>query len=332
MKRIMFILGLVGSWVFLLGTSNLAWAKDPDYPVRPIELYLPMSAGGSTDLASRALINAANKHLPQPIVPINKPGGGGTIAAMAVKTAKPDGYALGTITMSGALTPPFSEQPPYKDLNCFTWIVNFGTFVFPVIVKNEAPWKTWREFTEWARKNPRATKLGITGSKYSDYKALVLWQVEQQEKAKFTYIAFKGSAEVLSAILGGHINVYGSTVDAATMPYVQKGDLRIIAYLGNNKVKGYEDIPSTKDLYGIEIPDLLAIIGPQGLPDQVVKKLEEVFAKAVKDREYVEVMNRMHMPVIYMDRVTLKKQIDEAFAYTAKAYEKLKEEEAKEKK
>ena len=332
MKRMWFIFGFVGLSIFLLQHLNLSWAKDPDYPVRPIELYIPMSAGGSTDLASRALINAANKHLAQPIVPINKTGGGGTIAAMAVKTAKPDGYALGSITMSGALTPPFSENPPYKDLTCFTWIVNFGTFVFPVMVRNDAPWKTWKEFIEWARKNPRAAKIGITGSKYSDYKALVLWQVEQREKAKFTYIAFKGSGEVLGAILGGHINVYSSTVDASTMAYVQKGDLRIIGYLGDNKVKGYEDIPSTKNLYGVEIPDLLAIIGPQGLPDYVVKKLEDVFAKAVKDPDFLEVMSRIHMPVIYMPRVTLMKHIDEAFAFTAKAYEKLKAEEPKEKK
>lgn len=331
-RKKVLVMGIFLLSIFFWYDVRGAQSKDPEYPVRPMELYIPMSAGGSTDLASRAFINAANKHLPQPIIPINKPGGGGTIAAMAVKTAKPDGYALGSITMSGAFTPPFSENPPYKDLTCFTWIVNFGTYVFPVIVKSDAPWKTWKEFIEWARKNPRATKLGITGSKYSDYKALALWQVEQREKVQFTYIAFKGSGEVLSAILGGHINMYGSTVDASTIPYVKKGDLRLLAYLGINKVPGYEGFPSMQELYGIEFPDLLAIIGPQGLPDYVVRKLEGAFARAVKDPEFIEAMNRMYMPIIYMDKDTLLKYVQETFLRTAKIYEKVKAEEAKEKK
>lgn len=333
-KRILtgVVVGILTTGVFLFQNLDLARAQSPEYPTRSVELYIPMSAGGSTDMATRAFITAVNKHLSQPIVPINKPGGGGTVAAMAVKTAKPDGYALGSITMSGAFPPPFSEDPPYTDLECFTWIANFGTYVFPIMVRSDAPWQTWKEFIDWAKKNPRATKLGITGSKYSDYKALVLWQVEQRERAKFTYLAFKGSPEVLSAILGGHINMYGSTVDASTLSYVKEGKLRLLTYLGPHKALGYENIPSTKEVYGIEIPDLLAIIGPKGLPDPVVKTLEAACAKAIKDPEFIKMMERLYMPVLYMDRLTVKKYVDETFAITAKIYEKLKAEEKQEKK
>jgi tripartite-type tricarboxylate transporter receptor subunit TctC len=331
-KGILVIIGLLGPWFFLLQNIDLAMAKDPEYPTKPIEFIIGYSPGGTTGLVSRAITKAASKHLDQPLIPITKAGAGGIIAATAVMTAKPDGYTIGVIPSSTAFVPPFSEGAPYKDLKGFTWIMNFGTYIWPLIIRGDAPWKNWKEFIEWAKKNPRATKIGITGAKTADYKGLILWQVEKKEKAEFTYITFKGSAEILSAILGGHINFYGSTVDVSTMSYVKEGKLRILAYSGIYKVPGYEDIPSLQELYGFRIPDLLAIHGPRGLPDYVVKKLEDAFAKAIKDPEFLELMDRMHMPVLYMDSATLVKYVEEWFSKTAKIYEEVKGKEAKEKK
>ncbi|MFH1628237.1 MAG: tripartite tricarboxylate transporter substrate binding protein, partial [Pseudomonadota bacterium] len=277
-------------------------------------------------------LNAASKHLGQPIIPINKPGGSGAITAMAVKTAKPDGYTLGDITVSTAFAVPFSEGAPYKDVTGFTWINNFGSYVYPLLVRGDAPWKTWKEFIEWAKKNPRATKFGTTGAKTADYKALVMWQIEKKENAELTFLTFKGSPQVLVAILGGHINLYGSTTDITTMSYVQEGKLRFLAYVGTNKVPGYENIPSTQELYGFNVPDLLAVIGPPGLPDYVIRKLEDAFAKAIKDPDFIKAMNRMSMPIVYMDRATLTKYVEKTFSDTSKIMQKVKAEEKKNKK
>jgi tripartite-type tricarboxylate transporter receptor subunit TctC len=126
--------------------------------------------------------------------------------------------------------------------------------------------------------------------------------------------------------------MYGSTVDTSTLAYVKEEKLRILAYTGANKVPGYEEFPSTKELYRFEVPDLLAVYGPKGLPGYVVKKLEDACAKAIRDPNYIKMMNLMNMPVLYMDRVTLVKYTDEMFSRTAKIYEKVKAEEAKEKK
>ncbi len=331
-KKIAAIVGVLGLWLGLLSNTQPAGGKEAEYPAKPIEFYITMSAGGTTDLASRAIINAASKHLGQAFIPINKVGGQGTIAVMAVKTAKPDGYNLGVISSSTAFVPPFSEGAPYTDLKGFTWIMNFGTYIWPLIVKGDAPWKNWQEFIEWAKKNPRGTKVGITGAKTADYKGLVLWQVEKREKAEFTYLPFKGSPEVLSAILGGHINLYASTIDTTTMSYVREGKLRLLAYSGIYKVRGYEDIPSLQELYGYKIPDLLAVYGPKGIPENRLKKLEDAFAKAVKDPEFIRVMDSMYIPVLYMDRANLNKFVEEWFSKTAKIYEGVKAEEAKEKK
>ena len=332
-KRIsaIIIVGL-GLCFFLFQSADLVGAKDPDYPTKPITCYIGFGAGGATDLTARAFIGAAAKYVGQPIVPVHRPGAGGTLTSMAVLTAKPDGYSLGTITASNAFMAPFSDDAPYKDLSGFTLIVNYGFFAYPLLVRSDAPWKTWQEFIEWARKNPRAAKVSLTGAKSTASQGLVLWQVEKREKVEFAYIVFKGSAEVLSALLGGHITMYTSAADAATMDYIREGKLRILSYLSTEKVPGYENIPSTQDLYGFSIPNMIGIFGPKGLPDYVLKKLDDAFAKAVKDPEFINFMNRAFTPIVYMNRAQMNKYVEETFPKAGEIIRILKAEEAREKK
>jgi tripartite-type tricarboxylate transporter receptor subunit TctC len=327
--RILVIIAVLGLWIFLFQSIDLAMAKDPDYPTKPITCYIAFGAGGTTDLTSRAFLEATAKYIGQPFVPINKPGAGGTLTAMAAMSAKPDGYSLGIASPSNVFVAPFSDESPYKDLSGFTMIVNFGNYVYPLMVRTDAPWKTWKEFIEWVRKNPRAAKIAITGAKSVASQGFVLWQVEQREKVEFTIIPQKSSAEILTSTLGGHVTMYGSTVDPSTVPYIKEGKLRVLSYLGKDKVPGYEDVPSLYELYGFAIPNLLGIFGPKGLPDYVLKKLDDAFAKAVKDSDFVSVMNRMYTPIVYMDRTQMNKYIEETLPKVGEIMKILKAEEAK---
>ena len=331
-KIFVIMMGVLGLYFFLFESADLVSTKDPDFPTKPITLYIQFGAGGTMDLAGRAFSAAAGKYIGQSFVPVNKPGAGGTIASMAVMTAKPDGYTLGVVAASSAFVAPFSGEAPYKDLTGFTMIMNFGYYVYPLIVRADAPWKTWQEFVEWARKNPRGAKIGITGARTVASQGLVLWQVEKREQVEFTYIPLKSSAEVLSATLGGHITMYGSTIDTSTMPYIKEGKLRILSYLSNEKAPGYENIPSTQDLYGFSLPNLLGIFGPKGLPDYALNKLDDAFAKAVKDPDFINVMNQMYMSVVYMNRAQMSKYVEETYLKCGEIMKMLKEEEVKQKK
>jgi len=102
--------------------------------------------------------------------------------------------------------------------------------------------------------------------------------------------------------------------------------------LGTKKLAGYENIPSTQEMYGFAIPNLLGIFGPKDLPDYVLKKLDDAFPKAVRDPDFIGVMNRMYMPVDYMDRDRMTKYADETFSKVGEIMKMLKEEEAKQKK
>jgi len=328
--KIAFILvSIFGPLIFLF-QYNLANAKDPDYPTKPITYYISFGPGGTTDIAHRAFGAAAEKHLGQQFILINKAGASGALTAMAVMSAKPDGYTIGTTSASPVFTLPFQENPPYRDLSGFAMLANIGTFIYPLMVRDDAPWNTWKGFIEWARKNPRAAKIGITGAMEVSVQGYGLMKIEKLENVEFTCIPLKSSAEILTATLGGHITMFNSTTDPLTLSYLQEGKLRILAFMGlkTEKIKGYENIPSTEELYGFTIPKVFGIWGPRGLPDYVLKKLDDAFAKAIKDPEFVNIMNRMATPINYLNR-------DQMNEYTAEVYKlgyefkKLREERAR---
>jgi len=331
-KKILVIIGVMGWLGFLFQSIDLAMAKDPDYPTKPITFYINF-AGGSTDISCRALLEATSKYLGQPLIPVIKTGGAGTVGAMAVMSAKPDGYTLG-VCQSGTLTIlPHTEECPYKDLSGFTLIANFGKQIYPLTVRSDAPWNTWKEFIEWARKNPRAAKIGTSGARSTQTPSMAMWVAEQREKAEFTFVVFKGGGEVLMALLGGHITMNTQLLDISTAEYINQGKLRILAFLRKeDKMPGYESLPSIQELYGFDSPAFLGVWGPKGLPEYVVKKLDDAFTKAVEDPRFVEVMNRMYMPIVYMDRAKMEKEVNEMFPKMGEIVKILRAEEAKVKK
>jgi len=326
------ILLSIGVWIFLFFSPDLAMAKDPDYPTKPITFYIPYAAGGMTDVAVRPLLEAVGKHLGQPIIPINKPGGGASIGAMAVMNAKPNGYTLGACAGAQALVQPHTGEVPYKDLSGFTFIMNFSRYVVPVVVRSDAPYKTWKEFIEWAKQHPRATKVGLPGSRSGTPQGIALWEFEQKEKVALTYIPFKGSADSLSAILGGHITMETIGIDPPRMPYLKEGKLRILAYLSKEKVPGYEDFASFEELYGIIFASIMGVWGPGNLPQYVLGRLDDGFAKGVRDPHFTAMMNRVSMPVVYLNRKDLNRYVMEVFPRVGEAVKKLRAQEAKEKK
>ena len=322
----------IGVWIFLFFSPDLVKAKDPDYPTKPITFYIPYAAGGSTDVAVRPLLEAVGKHLGQPIIPVSKPGGSATIGAMAVMNAKPDGYTLGAHAGAHIYTLPHMEECPYKDLSGFTFIMNYGKYIFPIIVRSDAPFKTWKEFIQWARQNPRAAKTGLVGGKVQTPQGWAMWEVEQKEKVEFAYIVFKSSTESLSALLGGHTNLDATACSPSSMEYVKQGKLRILVYVTKEKAPGYEDIPSLQELYGIAATTYMGVWGPKGLPNYALQRLDEAFAKGVKDPHFIDVMNRMYTPVVYMSRAELNRDVNEMFQKGAKMLKILRAEETKEKK
>ena len=297
-------------FLFLMLLSIFMWfsfnsdAEGQGYPNKPINFMIPYGAGGTTDLTYRAFCDAASKYLGQKMVAINKAGAGGTIASMAVANSEADGYTLGGGTTSPALIAPYSEGSPYKNLDKFKFISNIGMYVYIYCVNKDAPYKTWKEFVEWARANPRGAKVGMPGAVSVMAQGFAISQAAEKERISIAYVAFKSGPEVLTATLGGHISMYASTFDANIKAFIDQGKLQPLA-IADMRPPGlmeYQTIPTLKDLYKLEItPNLKAIWGPHGLTNSVVKKLEGAFEQATKDSIFTTIMNNFFMPVVYMN-------------------------------
>ncbi len=331
-KMILIIIAILGSWIFLFQGINLAEAKDPDYPTKPITFYIPFGAGGTTDAVTRSLIEAVGKYLGQPFIPINKPGGGGSLGAVAVMNAKSDGNTLGAFAGTQIIFLPNMEECPYKDLSGFTLILNYVRYVLPAIVRGDSPYKTWKEFIEWARQNPRAAKIALSSNRSGCTQGLAMWQIEQKEGVECTYLPMKGTAEALSATLGGHITLNLTGLTPPVISHIKEGKLRILAYVNEEKIPGYEDIPSFQKLYGIVAPSYMGVWGPKGLPNYVLEKLDDAFAKGVKDPMFIDSMKKMYMPIVYLNRTEVTKEVKEVFPKIGEMFKILRAEEAKEKK
>ena len=266
------------------------------YPSRPVTFIVAFPAGGSTDLSYRLLTKETEKYLGQPIVVVNKPGGGGTVGVSAVAAAKPDGYTIGMSPSGGFLAiMPYIEKIPYDPIKDLRYIVQFASLNFAVLVKADSPFKTFKDLIAFARQNPRKMTYGTNAP--NSISNLIMQQVAKKEGVQMTHIPFKGSADYQTALLGGHILF---TIGEFNYSLLEDKQVRVLLFLGEKHSPEYPQIPILKELgYDIPCPVFNGVAGPRGLSDEIVKKLEEAFTKGMQEQAFVKGMKELHVTILH---------------------------------
>src|SRR4030042_1276248 len=167
-------------------------AAETNYPTRPIEITVGYGPGAGTDLGTRMIAEQARKDLGQDILCVNKPGGAGRIALTLIAKAKPDGYSLAATTDTAIISVPHLEKVPYKAMEEFTFISQFGTLDFGVTVAKDSPFKTFKDVIQFARANPDKLTIGIIGVNSADHVAFQALALLENLKVKF--VPFPGAA------------------------------------------------------------------------------------------------------------------------------------------
>ena len=293
--------------IFFFGMSLFNEVQAAGYPDRPITLLVPYPAGGLSDLGARIVADAMQKHLKQPVVVVNKVGGGGTVGGHSIVTAKPDGYTLGFFaiqTHTPELYSYFSEAPySSKDLSP---IASIHTAVQGWAVKAEAPWKNLKEFADWARKNPGA-KIGHPGKNTGAYHSLVT--VANAEKITLVDVPYQGDAPIVPAILGDHIPV-GILGIPAVRSLLEAKKVRILALNLLERADFVPDVPTVLELgYRFTIHPYLGIVGPKGTSDEVVTKIDETLEKMSKEQDLRNRSNAVGLQVIYLNNAAYQRTI-----------------------
>ena len=288
------------------------FAHAQQFPTRAVTLIVPWPAGGSTDIGMRALASATEKHLGQSIVIENKPGAGGTIGpANMAGGARPDGYTVAQLPIT-VFRMPFIQKTSFDPTKDFTYIIHITGYTFGVVVKADAPWKTFRELIEYARANPGKINYGTPGAGTSLH--ITMEQIAKQEGIKWTHVPFKGVSESMNALLGGHIDVVSDSTGWAGS--VDGGQARLLVTWGAGRTKNWPNVPNLKES-GIDMisNSPFGIGGPKGMDPAVVKILHDAFRKGMEEQSYKDSMIKLDQEAFYLDTAAYQayamKQVEE---------------------
>jgi tripartite-type tricarboxylate transporter receptor subunit TctC len=266
----------------MLGFYTLApSASIAAYPDHPIQLIIPYVAGATGDITARMVADELEKILGTKVIPNNKPGAGSVLGADMAIRSKKDGYTLlyagaSAFVYAPNANPDVVQYDPVKDVEPLGFHYFFPTVIG---VKADAPWKNFREFVDYAKKNPgkiRITSIGVGSSTH-----FAIEMLQSITGTQLTHVPFKGGESVITAVLGGHVE---ATLDGfgKVQPHMDAGKMRIL--LVDPKKTTHPEIPTLTELgYPLGLPATwFALFAPAGIPEEVKQVLVPAVEKAVK--------------------------------------------------
>ena len=301
-----------------LATASLAatalGAQAQAFPSKPIKLVIAFPAGGPTDITMRSLAENASKILGQAVIVENKPGAGGTLPAQGLQSAPADGYTLAQIPL-GVFRMPYTTKMTWDPLKDLSYVLNVTGYAFGLVVRSDSPIKNWNDFVAYARANPGKLTFGSTGTLTSPHLTMEL--VANKLGIELSHIPYKGSADLMQAVVGGHVMAAADSTGFA--PQVEAGKLRVLNTWGDQRLAKFPDAPTLKEL-GLDLVQNspFGIAAPKGTPPEVVKRLHDAFKKAMEEPSYVQALARYDMLPNYMDSAQYLK-----FAQDTSAREKV---------
>jgi tripartite-type tricarboxylate transporter receptor subunit TctC len=245
-------------------------AKAQAFPARPITLYCAFPASGPTDLVMRAIAEAAGKLLGQNIVVENKAGAGGTLAALAMKPAKNDGYTLAQMPLGLFRIPHMQKQAQFDPIKDFTYITCLTGYTFGLAIRPDLPFSDLKGFIAWAKANPEKLTYGHTGIGTSPH--LAMEEFAQKAGIKLNAVPFRGNADLMQAILGGH--VMSASDSTGWAPHVDAGKLKLIATYGSKRTKRWSNVATLAEQGYETVSDSpFGVGGPAGMDAAVIRTL-----------------------------------------------------------
>ena len=252
------------------------------YPTRPVRMVVPFPAGSATDLAARVMAQQLQAALGQSFVVDNKPGAGGSIAATEVIRAAADGYTLLFSSNSAvASNVALLKNIPYDPLKDFTPIAGIGENMLVLMVKADHPAKNLQEFVSYVKQRPGKVTAGY-GSSSSQVSIAVLNKLGQLDVMPVPY---RGIPLAVTDVLGGTVDF--TFVDLGNaMAQAKGGKLRALGITAPKRSPLAADWPAlAESMPGFDITAWFAIVGPAGMPKDVVDKLNSAVGQALKSAE-----------------------------------------------
>lgn len=287
--------GFLGS-LALGATAPFGTARAQDFPSRAITLIAPSVPGGSTDAICRAMADAVGRRLGVAVVVENKAGAGGTLGALALAGARPDGYTAALLPL-GVFRVALMQKTTFDPLRDIAYVAGLGGFVFGLAVPAVAPYRTLADLLAHARKHPGEVTYGHAGIGSTPH--LAVEELALKTGVQLTPVPYKGSNEALAALLGGHVSMMSGTTEF--LPHVQAGKLRVLATLGENRAAAFPDVPTLRET-GVDVVNesRFGIGVPRGTDPAVIKRLHDAFRASLDDPVVQAAYARFMLPMLPM--------------------------------
>jgi tripartite-type tricarboxylate transporter receptor subunit TctC len=267
-------------------------AADADsYPDHPVRLIVGFAAGGATDLQARMLAEGLTKLWGKTVIPENRPGASGGLAAEMVARSAPDGYTLLADT-AGALTiRPHLEKVNYDTLKDFIPITAIATNDAVIMVSENFPAKTFPEFIAVVKAAPGRYGYGTSGQ--GSITMLGMEALKKKMGFDIVHVPYKGDSQAMLDLMGGHIPIALPAMPSVTSQ-LSSGKVRAIATLGEKRLKLFPNLPTVAEYgYSDQIcSSWIGILGVAGTPDAIVQKINRDIRKVVDDPKFVAALEQ----------------------------------------
>ena len=283
-------------------------AAGADYPAKPITAYIPLSAGGTTDVFVRTIAPHMEKFLGESLVMVNKPGSGGAVAISALAKAKPDGYTFSWANLPTLVTIPQMRKLTYNPKE-LVYVASPMHYDYILYVKKDSPHNSLEDLIAYTRKNP-GVPFGTPGLGTTNHLG-VAW-LANNEKLEMQPIPFKGNPKSVAAVLGGHVEFCNTSTTASVSSY-KGGKLKALAIMSANRIPLTPETKTLKEMgYDFSQFSCLGAVLPKGTPEAIRKKLEEAIKYAVSQPDVQQkAKEELYVSIDFLDGKKYRALCDE---------------------
>lgn len=304
MKKILFAICALALVFTMSGMANAA------YPEKPVQAVVAFAPGGTADITVRMLAKYLEKELGQPLVVVNKGGGGGIPGFDYVLNSKPDGYTIAAGAPTAAFSGAFFLKSKEYNMDDMEYVGGYCFLDRILLAKKDKPYQTWEEFVEYVKKNPGKVSVGSGASQEA---MEVLRAAGIKDGMDMNLTLYKSGGEASADLLGGHIDACELGVGTAGYQAARNGELNVLANLGVGEIPGFPDTPKLKDLgYPFYTTLIYGFVLPKGTPEEIRAKWESALQKVLQDPEYMAAMEKMGLKPQFLPGTEYKKLSIEA--------------------
>jgi len=303
----------------LAGAATAAFAQGERFPSRQVTLWVPWPAGGATDNTLRLLSELAGRQLGQRVLVENRAGAGGTLVMPVLQQAAPDGYTIAQMPQP-VFRAPWLQKLQWDPIRDTTPIIQLSGVTFGIVVQAGSTLRSVEDLFAWAAAHPGQMTVATNGVGTTPH--MVMDQLFGERSLAYVHVPYKGTAEQMLAVSSGQVMAGVNSTGFA--PFVDSGQLRLLATFGERRTGRWATVPTLKELgYGIVATSSYGIAGPAGMSPQVVRALHDALKLAMYEPAHVTELAKYDQELSYLGPEDYGRAMRAAYAAEKRNTERL---------